>query len=219
MKIKYYPDFGGIRVLKVEDGRILFCANDVAASLAYKDPGRAVRRHCSDGYLYIIPSTSGRQATKFIDESDVYRLILHTENEQAKALQDWLLCNFSVVDRIVSVAPDMSSASSDSKAADQEKAGEIELCRKELSSVKQELEDLKNKLVAQSSDREKQDEENAIGLEDFCQLLYENMPKKVTLGEWVKTLFSKKTSTMASNPERKMKQFKIIVFGCRLRIS
>lgn len=40
-----HPEFGRIRTLEI-DGKIWFCASDVAAALGYSNPRDAVVRHC-----------------------------------------------------------------------------------------------------------------------------------------------------------------------------
>ena len=40
-----HPEFGRIRTLEI-DGKIWFCASDVASALGYSNPRDAVVRHC-----------------------------------------------------------------------------------------------------------------------------------------------------------------------------
>lgn len=40
-----HPEFGRVRTLEI-DGKIWFCASDVAAALGYSNPRDAVVRHC-----------------------------------------------------------------------------------------------------------------------------------------------------------------------------
>ena len=83
-------EFGRIRIAIGEDGTPLFCANDVAMALSYREPNRAVRQHCKGGCVLHAPSKGGTQLTKFIDESDVYRLIMGSRNPDAEKFQDWV---------------------------------------------------------------------------------------------------------------------------------
>ena len=39
------PEFGEIRTAE-EDGKVLFCAKDVASALGYKNTRDAIKRHC-----------------------------------------------------------------------------------------------------------------------------------------------------------------------------
>lgn len=40
-----HPEFGRIRTLDI-DGKIWFCASDIASALGYANPRDAVARHC-----------------------------------------------------------------------------------------------------------------------------------------------------------------------------
>lgn len=40
------PDFGEIRTLETNDGKVLFCGKDVAAALGYSNPRKALADHC-----------------------------------------------------------------------------------------------------------------------------------------------------------------------------
>lgn len=39
------PEFGEVRTIE-EDGKVLFCGNDVAKALGYKRPNDAISAHC-----------------------------------------------------------------------------------------------------------------------------------------------------------------------------
>lgn len=84
-------EFGRIRTVVQEDGTPLFCARDVAFALAFHDPKRAVRYHCKGGVMVTAPSKGGAQPTRFIDESDVYRLVLGSHIPQAEKFRDWIV--------------------------------------------------------------------------------------------------------------------------------
>ena len=47
-KIKIFEseEFGSIRTLKEETGRVVFCGKDVAAALGYSNTKDAIKRHC-----------------------------------------------------------------------------------------------------------------------------------------------------------------------------
>ena len=68
--------FGALRTYE-EDGQILFCGKDVAASLGYKDTTNAMKRHCRGvAKRHPIQNSLGRtQEAVFITEPDLYRLI------------------------------------------------------------------------------------------------------------------------------------------------
>lgn len=72
--------FGALRTYE-EDGQILFCGKDVAASLGYKDTTNAMKRHCR-GVAKRHPiqdSLDRTQEAVFITEPDLYRLITHSK--------------------------------------------------------------------------------------------------------------------------------------------
>lgn len=52
---KYESDeeqmFNEVRTIDQEDGKILFCASDVAKALGYKNPSKAVIDHCKSGNI------------------------------------------------------------------------------------------------------------------------------------------------------------------------
>ena len=73
MTVFQNSEFGSVRTLE-EDGKVLFCGNDVARALGYGNPPDAIKKHCR----YIAkrdtphPQNHGKQITmNFIPESDV----------------------------------------------------------------------------------------------------------------------------------------------------
>lgn len=49
IKIFENEEFGQVRTLTDEDGKILFCGTDIARALGYANPQKAVRDHCKSG--------------------------------------------------------------------------------------------------------------------------------------------------------------------------
>ena len=86
-----YPEFGKIRTVE-KDGKIWFCARDIAASLGYANTRDAIDRHCKQKGVCIhdIPTTGGRQKVKFIDEGNVYRLIAGSRLPSAERFESWI---------------------------------------------------------------------------------------------------------------------------------
>lgn len=85
-------EFGQIRTIE-ENGKIMFCGNDVAAALGYADTPKAIKTHCKSGGWAICPVTDnlGRtQQAKFIDEGNLYRLITHSKLESAERFESWV---------------------------------------------------------------------------------------------------------------------------------
>ena len=70
--------FGQIRTID-EDGKVLFCAKDVAAALGYKRPADAITAHCKGSVIRRLPTAGGEQDAKFIPEGDIYRLAAKSE--------------------------------------------------------------------------------------------------------------------------------------------
>ncbi|MDE5769290.1 MAG: Bro-N domain-containing protein [Oscillospiraceae bacterium] len=40
------PEFGSVRTLEIENGKILFCGADVATALGYANAPDAIKKHC-----------------------------------------------------------------------------------------------------------------------------------------------------------------------------
>ena len=83
--------FGALRTYE-EDGQILFCGKDVAASLGYKDTTNAMKRHCRGvAKRHPIQDSLGRtQEAVFITEPDLYRLIIHSKLPTAEKFERWV---------------------------------------------------------------------------------------------------------------------------------
>lgn len=90
-----HPQFGEICTVQQEEGKVLFKANDVARSLGYAETAKAVRTHCKGVSVLDTPienqyGTVVMQPTKFISESDVYRLVMRSKLPEAEKFQDWV---------------------------------------------------------------------------------------------------------------------------------
>lgn len=90
-----HPQFGEICTVQQEEGKVLFKANDVARSLGYAEAAMAVRTHCKGVSVLDTPienqyGTVVMQPTKFISESDVYRLVMRSKLPEAEKFQDWV---------------------------------------------------------------------------------------------------------------------------------
>lgn len=89
MKIFENKEFGSIRV--IEDGdKCLFCGSDVAKSLGYAIPTKAVNTHCKGVSKMETPTKGGIQKLLFISEGDVYRLIAHSKLPSAERFESWV---------------------------------------------------------------------------------------------------------------------------------
>lgn len=87
------PEFGSVRTLEIERGKILFCGADVAKALEYARPNDAISAHCRYTVKCRIPHPQSK--TKeiemiFITEGDLYRLIAHSQKEEAERFEIWV---------------------------------------------------------------------------------------------------------------------------------
>ena len=82
--------FGQIRTID-ENGKVLFCAKDVAVSLSYKDPTNAIKQHCRGVVKrHLIDELGRKQLANFIPEGDIYRLAAKSELPGADAFESWI---------------------------------------------------------------------------------------------------------------------------------
>ena len=81
-----------IRII-VENGEPLFCAPDVCKALGYANTADALRKHCrEDGIAKrdTIDNLGRKQHTTFINEQNLYRLIMRSQLPSAERFQDWV---------------------------------------------------------------------------------------------------------------------------------
>lgn len=85
-------EFGSVRTLETTDGKVLFCGKDVAVSLGYTNPLKAVRDHCKEEGVNEMdtPTAGGIQKMKFITEGNVYRLVTHSKLPNAERFETWV---------------------------------------------------------------------------------------------------------------------------------
>lgn len=86
-----HPLFGKVRMF-VENGKSWFCATDIATSLQYANPRKAIIDHCkSQGVtLRDTPTNSGIQQMKFINEGNIYRLTAKSQMPRADEFENWI---------------------------------------------------------------------------------------------------------------------------------
>lgn len=85
-------EFGEIRTIE-ENGNVLFCGSDVAKALGYSQTAKAVREHCKeDGCLIqtVIDSMGREQQARFINEGNLYRLIINSKLPSAEKFERWV---------------------------------------------------------------------------------------------------------------------------------
>ncbi len=90
IKIFENDEFGRIRTLKEESGKVVFCGSDVAKALGYRSPKDAISAHCKGAVKHRLPTSGGTQETKFIPEGDVYRLVAHSRLPSAEKFESWI---------------------------------------------------------------------------------------------------------------------------------
>lgn len=86
------PEFGTVRTIE-ENGKVIFCGTDIASSLGYTNPQKAIKDHCrEDGVTFrsVIDNIGRTQQAKFIDEGNLYRLITHSKLPAAERFEQWV---------------------------------------------------------------------------------------------------------------------------------
>lgn len=89
IKIFENTEFGNIQTVE-ENGKVLFCGNDVCKALGYAKPANAIVAHCKGVTVLMTPTNGGVQPVKFITEGDVYRLITHSKLPTAEKFEKWV---------------------------------------------------------------------------------------------------------------------------------
>lgn len=83
-------EFGEIRTIEI-DGKPYFVGTDVAKALGYNNPRDAVSRHCKGVVKHDTPTSSGVQAMSYINEGDLYRLIMKSKLPSAEKFESWVM--------------------------------------------------------------------------------------------------------------------------------
>lgn len=87
----YSFESSNVRII-VKDGEPLFCASDVCKTLGYSNARDAMRVHCAEKGVVKrdTPTSGGVQAMAYIDERNLYRLIMRSKLPSAEKFQDWV---------------------------------------------------------------------------------------------------------------------------------
>lgn len=82
-----------IRTIADEKGEFWFLANDVCGVLGYVNPRDAVSKHCKlKGVAKRdTPTESGNQEMTYINEPNLYRLIIKSRKPEAEAFEEWVM--------------------------------------------------------------------------------------------------------------------------------
>ena len=83
-------EFGSVRTITI-DNEIWFVATDIASALGYNNPRDAVSRHCRGVVKHDTPTSSGVQSISYINEGDMYRLIIRSKLPSAEKFEDWVV--------------------------------------------------------------------------------------------------------------------------------
>lgn len=91
VKIFSHNMFGNLGIL-IKEGKELFPATDVAKALGYSNPHKAIKDHCKPEGVNetLVPTNSGVQTKKFINEPNLYRLIVKSKLPQAEQFETWV---------------------------------------------------------------------------------------------------------------------------------
>jgi hypothetical protein len=81
----------GVRVQEI-DGAPWFCATDVCSILGYRNAPDAITKHCREAGIAKrdIRSVGQQRSLTFIDEGNLYRLIIKSRKEEAQRFEAWV---------------------------------------------------------------------------------------------------------------------------------
>lgn len=91
MQIFSNPEFGEVRTVEI-NGEPWFVGKDVAQTLGYQNPQRAIRDHVDDedkGVTEMV-TPGGTQEMTIINESGLYSLVLSSKLPNAKKFKRWI---------------------------------------------------------------------------------------------------------------------------------
>ncbi|HFC0479068.1 TPA: Bro-N domain-containing protein [Neisseria gonorrhoeae] len=82
-----------VRTVADNKGELWFLANDVCEILGYTNPRRTVDLHCKSRGVTkrYTPTASGEQEMTYINEPNLYRLIIKSRKPAAEAFEEWVM--------------------------------------------------------------------------------------------------------------------------------
>lgn len=83
-------EFGEIRTIEI-DGKPYFVGADVAKALGYSNSRKAILDHCKGVTKRDTPTSSGVQSMSYINEGDLYRLIMKSKLPSAEKFESWVM--------------------------------------------------------------------------------------------------------------------------------
>lgn len=93
MNLKFFKTASSVNSENVIDDKEYFPATQCAKILGYSDPFKAIKQHCEeDGWVKcpVIDSLGRTQEMKFINEGNLYRLIVRSKLPAAKKFERWV---------------------------------------------------------------------------------------------------------------------------------
>jgi len=86
-----HPEFGAIRT-DIIGNDVWFCGKDVCMALGYVNHRKALLDHCKEKGVTKrnTPTDGGHQLMKFINEGNMYRLILNSHLPAAERFENWV---------------------------------------------------------------------------------------------------------------------------------
>lgn len=93
LKLFENPEFGNVRTIETNDGKVMFCGADIAKALGYNNSPDAIQKHCrKDGIAKCdsVDSIGRKNTLTFINEGNVYRLITHSKLPNAERFEKWV---------------------------------------------------------------------------------------------------------------------------------
>ena len=75
------------------NNQLWFLANDVCSILEYKNPRRAIELHCKEKGVtkWYTPTKGGNQEMIYINEPNLFRLIIKSKQEKAVKFEEWVM--------------------------------------------------------------------------------------------------------------------------------
>ena len=73
------------------EGKPYFVGTDVAKALGYSNPRKAILDHCKGVTKRDTPTSSGIQSMSYINEGDLYRLIMKSKLPSAEKFESWVM--------------------------------------------------------------------------------------------------------------------------------
>lgn len=83
-------EFGEIRTIEI-DRKPYFVGTDVTKALGYSNPRKAILDHCKGVTKRDTPTSSGIQSMSYINEGDLYRLIMKSKLPSAEKFEMWVM--------------------------------------------------------------------------------------------------------------------------------